>query len=299
MTNRLFKRGCSVTVYQTAPTGFIASNPQFFVEQPNGIVITDLRVQFKIEKSLDSSPNEATVTISNCTSTTRAFLQTKPLVVRVDAGYDGNLRHVFTGDLRYGNSDLKDPDWETVLQLGDGDRAYRFARASRSYKKGTSVLQALKDAAAAMGLKLSNDVIASPDLQSQFATGRTLQGPARDELTRLLAPFGFHWSIVDGKLQILKDQNATPATALTVNQASGLIGSPEYGSPEKNGKPATLHAKMLLYPEIIPGCQVAMTTDNISGVFRVVKVTHDCDTHGDKWETEIEATPLAGVTVAS
>lgn len=292
MTNRLFKRGCKVTVYQTQPVGFVASNPQFFEQlATNAIEIADLRVQFKIEKSLDKEPNSATVTISNLASDTRSFVQKKPLIVRIDAGYDGNLRHLFTGDLRYGLSDLKSTDWETVLQLGDGDRAYRYARTSRSYHKGTSVQVALKDAAAAMGLQLPSSVVASADLQAQFATGRTLHGPARDELTRLLEPFGYHWSMQDGKLQILKDQAADSTTALTVSQASGMIGSPVYGSPEKNGKPATLNVKTLLYPEVTPGGSVAIASDAINGVFRVNKVVHTGDTHGEPWTTEIECAP--------
>lgn len=294
MTNRLYKRGCKVTVYQTAPAGFVAQNPQFFELQPNAIEITGLRVQFKIEKSLDATPNKSTVTITNCASRTRAYLQTTPLVLRLDAGYDDNLRHVFTGDLRWGNSDIVDADWETKLELADGDRAYRSARVSRSYKKGTSVAIALKEAAAAMGLQLATAVAATAELQSQFATGRTLHGPAGDELTRLLAPFGYHWSIQDGKLQVLKDQNADASTALTVSQSSGMVGSPEFGTPEKKGKPTPIKIRSLLYPEITPGGRIAVDAANINGIFRVAKVTHDGDTHGDNWFSEIEATPLAG-----
>jgi len=63
---RLFKRACKVTIYRTAePGSFIASNPQFFVQQPNAIEVSELRVQFKIEKSLESSPNACEVTITN------------------------------------------------------------------------------------------------------------------------------------------------------------------------------------------------------------------------------------------
>jgi hypothetical protein len=291
MGNRLFKRACKVTVYQTAPVGFVGANSQFFEQQPNAIEITGLRVQFKVDKSLDSTPNSATVTITNAATHTRATLQTKPLVVDLQAGHDDTLRHVFTGDLRDGRSVLDGVDWSTILQLGDGERAYRAARTSRSYKAGTTVATALKDAADAMGLQLPSDVVASSDLQAQFATGRSLHGPARDELTRLLAPFGYHWSVQDGRLQILKDQDPTNGAALTLDQSSGMIGAPVFGSPEKNGAPAQLHVKALLYPELTPGCLVDVSSSQIEGVFRVTKVTHAGDTHGDDWTTDIEATP--------
>ena len=49
------------------PGSFIASNPQFFLQQPNAIEISDLRMQFKIEMSLESSPNAAEITITPST----------------------------------------------------------------------------------------------------------------------------------------------------------------------------------------------------------------------------------------
>lgn len=301
MTSRLYKRACSLTVYRTAPvtTGFIGANPQFFAPQPNGVQITGLRVQFKIEKSLDSTPNKSEITVSNCAETTRAFLQSKPLIAQLDAGYDGNLRHVFSGDVRFAYSTHEETDWETKLSLGDGDRAYRYARTSRSYKKGASVMTALQEAAGSMGLKLDPSVTASTTLQAQFATGRTLQGPTRDELTRLLAPFGYHWSIQDGRLQILKDQNASPTSAYDVSQSTGMIGSPEWTTPEKSGASSRLKVKMLLFPELIPGGTIHVSSEAIEGLFRLNKVEHTGDTHGDDWMTEVEAVPRTGSVVQS
>lgn len=296
----LFKRGCRVTAYRSAPPsgGFVGQNPNYFATLPNGIVIQNLRVQFKIEKSLQKTPNRCEVTITNCNANTRAFLQAKPLTVRIEAGYDDDLRHVFTGDLRYGYSHVVDADWETVLELADGDRAYRYARVSRAYPKGANVIAALRDCASSMGLQLTGDVIASNDLQAQFATGRTLHGPARDELTRLLAPYGYHWSLQDGQLQILKDQNAAPGTAFLMSQATGLVKSPEYTVPEKAGQPTMLKTEALLYPELIPGATIDVESVQISGLFRIDKLTHTADTHGDDWTTACESLPRPGQVAA-
>ena len=293
---RLANHACKVTAYRTTAVGFAAQNPQFFIQQPsNAIEITDLRMQFKIEKSLEKTPNRCEVTITNCSSTTRAFLQTKPLVVRIDAGDDDNIRHLFTGDLRHGYSKIDGTEWLTVLELADGDRAYRNARVSRSYGKGTSVVTALKEAAAAMGLQLSNDILASADLQKQFATGRTLHGPAREELTRLLAPFGYNWSIQDGRMQILKDQNASATTAWVITQDTGrMVGSPEYTTPDKETKPPLLKIKARLFPELTPGGSISVASRDVQGLFRINKLTHTGDTHGDDWDTETESSPRPG-----
>ncbi len=296
----LFRRRCRVTIYRAAPpTGFVGANPNYFTPQPNGIVVENLRIQFEIEKSLEKTPNTAKVTITNCSPTTRAFLQTKPLTVQIEAGYGNDLRYVFGGDVRYAFSKVNNADWETDLELGEGDRAYRAARVSRTYPKGTNVVTALRECAATLGLQLDASIAASTDLQSQFATGRTLHGPTRDELTRLLSPYGYHWSFQSNQLQIVKDQNAAPGTAFRISQADGMINSPEFATPEKTGAPAQLKVETLLYPEIIPGASIDVESLTISGLFRVNKVTHKFDTHGDDSSTAIEATPRPGTVVTA
>jgi len=283
MTARLFGRVVKVTAYR--------AELESFLPLPNGIEITDLRVAFEVEKHVGKEPNTAKVTISNCSADTRKFLERRPLFVRVDAGYEDGARHLFAGDLRWGTSKLDGPTWNTELELGDGERAYRHARVSRSYRRGTSVLVALGECAAAMGLELPPDVTASPDLQRQFATGASIQGPARDELTRLLAPYGFGWSIQDGRIQILKDADTRKDRALVISKDTGMIGSPEHAAPDKPGRPAMLIVRHTLYPQVTPGGLISVNARDTKGVFRVERVRHVGDTHGDDWTTEIEAKP--------
>lgn len=281
---RLFKRGVKISAYRSS-----IEAGTWFQPLPNGIEITDLRIEFEIEKSLDKQPNKGDVKITNCAPTTRAFLEKRPLIVRVDAGYDGDVGHLFTGDLRWGASKLSNVNWETRLQLADGDRAYRYAAVNRSYKKGTTVLTALRECASAMSLVLPSNLEVTPDLQRQFATGISIQGPARDELTRLLAPFGYTWSIQDGKIQILKDADPRPGVALLISKDTGLIGTPEYAAPENIKKPPTLTIRHLLYRSVTPGGLVRVKSKGTDGVFKVQRVKHHGDTHGDEWTTEIEA----------
>lgn len=292
MSNRLYKRVAQVTCYRSqagVPGSFVANNPTFFEQLPNATVITDLRIQATITKSINADPNPGSVTITNLSARTRADLQTKPLIVRLDAGYDGNLRHVFVGDLRDGRSKREDTEWTTTLQLADGDRAYRYARVNRSYGKFASAIQAVQECASSMGLVVDGAALTSDELQTQFASGHVLYGNAGDELTRVLAPFGYRWSIQDGRLQILKDDEFRPDEAVLISQDTGMIGSPERGAPDASGKPPILTVKMQLYPELTPGAQIQVQSKTIDGVFRIEKVTHELDTHGDDWSSTIEA----------
>lgn len=280
---RLFSRAWKVTAYQGAPL-------QYFTRLRKAIDLTSLRIQFSVEMHLDSEPNTARVTVTNAARATRAFLTARPLIVQIDAGYDGVARHLFTGDLRFGESTHEGTEWSTTIELGDGDRAFRHARVSRSYRAGTSVVVALREAAASMGLDLPVPIITSPALATQFAAGVVLHGPARDELTKLLAPYGYSWSVQAGKLVILRDGDTAADKALVISEETGMIGSPELGAPESGGPPHVT-VRSLLYPEVVPGGKVSIQGQAVRGIYKVLRVTHAGDTHGGDWTTEIEARP--------
>lgn len=306
LKNRLFHRtGKLICARGTAgtPGGFAYDNPQFFDELPNATIITDQRFEFKIEKSLDREPNKCEVTITNLAPTTRSDLTTKPLIVTVLAGYDGETHYMFKGDLRFGYNTPKDTEWQTVLQLADGDRAFRHAQVHKSYRKGSSVLSALRDVTKSMGLQLDSRLNVSTDLQVGFASGRALSGRSADELTALLEPYGYTWSIQNGRMQILKDSDLRPGEAFVINESTGMILSPEWQTPDvnttKNGQLTKAAAKgpklkltTLLYPQLVPGAKIQVQSNAIIGTFRIERLTHSGDTWEGDWTTEIEAKPL-------
>lgn len=297
---RFFRRVWKVSAFRTGPTrGFIGQHPEFFNAQPNVLEIEKLRIAFKIEKHLAKEPNTCEVTITNGNDATRAELCRTPLVVRIDAGHadDAGARHLFTGSLRHGYSKQDGTNWHTVLNLGDGASAFDGARASKTFGRGASAIQALRYVAGTMGLELPQEVEVSTELTRQFATGVSLFGRSADEMTRLLAPYGYGWSMQDGRLVVLKDGQAAPGTAILISKDTGLIGSPQFATPTagdvKKGKPAKLTFRTILYPQITPGFLVSVQSRAIDGIFRAERVTHTGDSHGtNDWVTEVECTPV-------
>lgn len=290
MAGRLFKRGASLQL--TKVTGETAT--RFFpaVSVSDTTTVTDLRVAFRVEKTLRREPNTTEVTVWNLKEASRALLQSKPLIVRLDVGYDGLLERLFQGDMIWSESRHEGVDWASRILIGDGDRAVRHARVNRSYRGGVTVRDALKQAADAMGLTIPPDVLSKSALGGQFVAGVTLQGRAAIELSRLLDPLGLDWSIQDGRLQILDKRTPRAGDVISISQDSGLIGSPELGAPERRkGKP-TLTVQVLLNPKIIPGGKIRIEARSINGDFRAERVTHEGDTHGEQWLTTVEAKPL-------
>ncbi len=290
MSLRLFKRSIRVTCWRETvpddPTRFEVSR------LPNQTEITDLRVQFRVTKDLARSPNTCDVTITNLSQSTRTDLETKPLNVQLEAGYDDVFRFMFLGDLRFGMTKMEGPNWHTLLQLGDADCHYRWSRMNRSYGSDTSVKQVLRDAAKGMGLALPRNVEEDTDLDEVFKDGTLAYGATRDQFTRYLAPYGYSWSIQNGQLRILRDDRTHADTYKEVNEANGMIGSPEFGTPPKSGRPPHVTVNMLLYPEINPGDKILLTSKVMTGFYRVERVDHSGDTHGNSWNTQLELMPV-------
>ncbi len=286
--SNLFKRVVKVTAWrETVPAKSTAFNP---LKKGEALEITDLRCEFKITKTHKKVPNSCDITITNLAAATRTDLETKPLFVQIAAGYDDDPRLLFTGDLRFGMSEQKGPNWETLLQLGDGDCHYRWARVNESYKPGTTVREVLKKTAKAMGFTLPDALDKNPDLDAQFAAGEVASGPARLHLDKLLRPYGYTWAIQNNELRVLRENQIPSLTAHEIDEAHGMIGTPTFGSPPRSGKPPHVNVKMLLYPELLPGDLVKVTTKDIkvNGFFRIEAVKHEGDTHGNNWFTEIE-----------
>lgn len=289
---RLFKRECSVTIAQPLDS----SQLNVVDLPPNALVIEHLRVMFNIEKNLGKEPNKGQVEIFNLSEQSRGEMKSTPLYVRVDAGYDGNLQRLFTGDVRSGGVGHArlGVDWKTHLELGDGERAFRFARVNRSYRGGVDARTAVVEIARSMGVVATFTSDTAKILRSQYAAGLTLQGPAQRELSRILAPHGLEWSIQDGRLQVIKTGEVRSDEAVLISEAAGMIGVPDFGAPEKKGGLPPLIVRTLLQPQVTPGGRIVLESESIRGVYRVERVKHVGDTHGDDWFTEIEAKATTG-----
>lgn len=300
---QLFERTVNITIVQQ-PTGFVGQHSSFFESIGNAIEITDLRVQFEIKKNLGKEPNTCEITVSNMSDDTRKALARLPLYAIVRAGHDGVARLLFAGNVVQAPAKHDKTEWESKFSVSDGGRAFAHARMNRSYRPPISVSQVLSDAAASMGLKLPPEIERSADLKSALATGLSCHGPTRDTLTRILAQYGYGWSVQNGALQIVSDNQSTRNAAIVLNslagqEVGGVINTPELSLPKKPGSPAELTLDCLLYPEIVPACEIDLTSESVSGRFRVTDVNHAGDTRGPDYKTSIKATRFGESAVKS
>lgn len=254
--------------------------------------IENLRVQFEIKKTLKISDNSATITITNCASGTRAEFQTKPAHIELLAGYQQtSLSSLYKGDIYFADSRHDGAEWLTTVECGTGLNARSFGQTSVTFKGGAQVLSIAKKLASDMGLKVPKNVEEAVAMKERLKNGFTVSSGSLEQLQDLVKVRGFDASIQDDELVMLRDAEAGKAQALTISQATGMVGSPELGQPSEKGKPAILRVRTLLNPKAQVGRLLYVDAKNVTGGHVAQTVTHVGDTHGLEWFTDIEAVP--------
>jgi hypothetical protein len=277
------------------------------------LLITDLRVSFKVKKTSKKEPNTAEISISNLSEKSRAALQKKSVKVILEAGYVDSIAQIFSGNSRTVDQVIEGPNLTTKINCGDGERAYRYLRVSESFRPGTRVSDVVDRVAQALGMTVTGHVKELRAVTEQFIQGYTSFGKVANELDHLLTSRGFTWSIQDGQIQVLKVDGATSDSVIRLAFDTGLVGSPEHGNPEKQVPlsqvsgaaedvdftvhatkrkgPAILKVRSALQPGFAPGRRVKVESRGVNGVFRIQTVEHTGDTASQEWFSDLECLP--------
>lgn len=266
----------------------------------DGLDVTGLRIQFKASKSSTKEPNNLDLQITNLSATSRGKMKAKGMLVVLEAGYLNTRAVIFSGDSRICDHKHEGANWTTKLQCGDGERVYQFSRVNKSYAAGADVKQVVTDCARAMSVNLGNltEALNNNTLPIQsFEYGYACHGNAQQNFDRLIRSLGLTWSIQQGALLVAKKNEQAIQEVVVLSAATGLLGSPEHSPPSKEKTQSMLKCRSLLNPKIRPGVILRLDANNVKGDFVPVKVDHEGDSHGARWETVIEAVESKTKTV--
>jgi len=291
--DRLFDRRCRIKISAPANgnnyNGTLRDELEISTDETDG---NSLRITFKIELKDSKEPNTSEIAIYNLNKDSRALIQKKGSKVTLDAGYSGSgVSRLFIGDLRIGDNKYQgvSGDWVSTLKLGDGERAWRHARVKQSFGPKTGAGDVLRYMGNASGLQLGNipDVLA--DLLVTYDQGYSVNGQWSTEMTKFCKSIGYNYSIQNQTLQVLLPGKSVNANGLIpeISVDSGLIDTPEIGTPEKKGKPFLIKFKALLQPTQI-GALVKLKSRAHDGNVLIKKVIYSGDTMGGDWFVNYE-----------
>ncbi len=297
MGDNLFDRRCRLTIANPVdtPNDFTTTTTDV-IEIDGGVTddraVAGMRLKFRITKTDKKEPNTSEITVTNLSPDRRKSLQKKGVKVMLEAGYrDTGVAKIFTGDVRSIDHIRSTADFDTTMKLGDGERAWNFARVSESFSPGTRAADIGKALGKALGIGLGNLEKILSENTGIFDQGYAAAGSAAREFDRFMRSQKLLWSVQDSEIQVLKPGQVLEAPIPYFTADSGLVESPEMGTPGKKGKPALVTFKGLLQP-VKPGTKVKLKSERYDGLVKVKSCTYDGDTHGGAWYVTISGEVL-------
>lgn len=253
-----------------------------------GFLYKDLRVIFKVEKSLAAKPNKSEIKVYNLTKDNRSKAEQSGNLIILRAGYGTQLETIFTGDVAKAKTELDGNDYVTTFELGDGELLYKTAKSELSFAKGTDLKEAISSVLSQAGFNLGDiSGLISEKLQAPIV----LSGNVRKHLDDIATRQNFEWSIQDDAVQILEKGKATKQEAVLLSPETGLVGIPKnrFGkTPDEKG----IEFDCLLNGKIKPGRTVVISSKVFQGRYRIEKVIYQGDNYGQDYVCKCEAAPV-------
>ena len=268
----------------------------------NALDVSDLRCVFLCEKALNDTPNYSQITIYNLNQQTISSIKAGDRVV-LEAGYEGgNYGMIFTGDIvqpmvhRESSTDIA-----LTLIVQDGDVYLNSAFTAQTLSKASTQGDVIT---ACMTEDVARGAITGDLPKTKLVRGKVLFGKSAKYLKKVAASSKGQFYIEDGKVNIVAAKDYSSSQAVELNPLTGLIGMPEQTDDGVKGQclinPSIklntliyINSKLVTQKQVAEG-ETKYTAVNADGVYRIIKLTVEGDTHGDSWYMTFEAITQSG-----
>lgn len=285
---RQWNRFCSLTV---TPSGGGES-----------LLIEGMRMVFEVTKDQLGYANLANIKVYNLSRDTHEKIQNVFDDVILTAGYQENKGVIFKGQIRNVKKIRARVDMITDIWAADGDQALNTGFFNQTFGTNTSpaaIIQKALESFSGIAEGQIDDLTGPNKLD-----GWTFSGATRKVMEQLKADYGFDWYIQDGKLNVINTSNHLGSEAVLINSRTGMVGSPTV--TEKGAdctvllNPTALVGRKMKIESNAPGFALGnlyFRTINRTlgeGAYKISKVVHRGDTHGNSWNTDLEGLRNAG-----
>lgn len=243
-----------------------------------GLLITDLTVEFNIEKNTAETTNVGRINIYNLAAESIARVAKAGYHVILIAGYeDETAGELFYGDIKHASPRQDGNDIVLEIEAYDGQTTLERTTSSVSYRAGVNARTIIGDLQAAFNYDATIGLQLVP-IDVTYPKGYVFSGKTKDALTEVLNKCGLKWMVQNEKLVIYNPGQSTGETGLKLTASTGLVISPE-PVEDKTADPTTDTAAMrwkvtaLLFPQLIPGARVQIESRSLNGTFVIEKST--------------------------
>lgn len=268
-------------------------------------LVTQLRVSFKVRRTLSSTPDSADVAISGLDpvrveSMLAVWREVGKTKLTIATGYDGMTVPLFSGDVRTMSTSGR-LDTVLVASADDAGDALADATLSGFSTAGWTVQNMIDGALAALAqADPISPIVAHPSVAtaissaspgaSQAFYASVNVGKASDLLNEAARLLGCRWWIRDGQLFMARRGIPIDGVAIALPETHWL------SEPSDDGKGA-ISVVTFCDPNIVPGRQIALVPEFSDGfdIFRAEATEHAGDNESNApWTCSIDGRRLAG-----
>lgn len=245
--------------------------------------ISNLRMSFNVLKSLSYSTNTCQLSVWNLGSSSRNALNYYGNQIRIFAGYrdEAGAQLIFIGNNTQVSHLFEQPEIISVFEIEDGERTVNNTLISISFGAGITVRSVIQAIADRLGLEIQ-EFASTPNFTYEY--GFKFTGLAKDGLNKACEKLGLVWSVQNGTLVILRQNEGGSKPPVDININTGMVGIPArdtsrrdklYGVSYKDG----WMVRTLLKPELIPGDIIRLRSEKvgIDGLFYILTIRHQGD----------------------
>lgn len=267
---------------------------------PFGVVtdtlVSDLDLEFDIERSIDTEYNTANFTIYNAKEETRNNVLKSGETLRFKAGYEdegGAFGGIFTGNIVESVSFRRDINWITEIKaydIGKISQRKNFILTTVSYKSKTPITTVVKDLAGSLSIPVTGIRNIIGNLNNGFSYTGNITGLI-NAVKKLLLPQDLGVFIDDSEIVIYnKTTREGLYGTLYITPYNGLIGGVTIKEDkEKQSNKKRITFTTLLNYNIRPNKVIVLQNTSVEGTFYVDKVRFHGGLRSDAFFAEVEA----------
>ena len=249
-----------------------------------GLTLEDIRIQFEVERSTDTTQVKGFVNLFNLSSEKEERIYERGAKIQVSAGYPQTQALILDGHVQRVERVRESLSKITKLKIGDATREPKTLAGVTSialdgYESVREIARLIARDIKIPIAEASLELIPNDALVLNYAWS----GPSDAALRRLLERVDCTHYEADGLIRINRINMAQPdAVKIIVSPRNGLIGTPSIVDVDDDKEGA--EARMFLNPIVVIGSIINLDSANVKGRWKVVGVKH----RGDNWEGSFE-----------
>lgn len=257
-----------------------------------GLLISDLHIDFSIERSVNGSENSAVFTIYNSKQDTRSNLLASGNNVIFKAGYEdeSNVHTIFVGTIIESITTKEGTDYLTkirAIDYSDNKKGFDYLTFSLSYKEKTPFNSVISDIAGTLGIPVAGLNNVTSTLNNGFNYSGNFKNLIKKVKNQLNVD-GVDLYFDNNEMLIYKVSAISSFDLIKLTSKTGLIMASQVNDDSKEDGKKRITVDCLLNPKFKPHSLIKVESENINGSFFIEKVSFNGNNYGGDFNCKLE-----------